>query len=272
MTRENLSDPDLTNIARSILQSKKYRDLNIPLDTITDLIRQESIVNNEKAAIKSARKKLHQIIASYLGDPPYEKSINELTAAFQSLDEPTIRAACLGILSQHASTRERMMILDTFYSEIFKVSGVPKSILDLACGINPLTFPWMDLPLTVEYHAYDINTPRINFINQFLILSGLQPLGEVRDVLIHPPEIHADVAFFFKEAHRLEQRCKGANRKLWQTINADWLIISLPPSSLDGKHTMTTRMRRLVSDVIKGTTWQVKEIEFENELVFCIKK
>ncbi len=36
--------------------------------------------------------------------------------------------------------------------------------------------------------------------------------ARVQDILIKPPDVEADIAFFFKEAHRFEQRQHGCNR------------------------------------------------------------
>ena len=40
-------------------------------------------------------------------------------------------------------------------------------VLDLACGLHPLAFPWMGLPLTTQYYAYDIHQPRVDLIGHF---------------------------------------------------------------------------------------------------------
>jgi len=100
----------------------------------------------------------------------------------------------------------------------------------------------------------------------------MQPLAIHQDILVNPPAIEADVAFFFKEAHRFEQRRKGCNREFWQQIHARHLLVSLPTQNLTGTHPKTDQHRRLVMESIAGLPWQVQEIEFENEIVFCIGK
>jgi 16S rRNA (guanine(1405)-N(7))-methyltransferase len=263
----------LEKLMRLILNNRKYRDLNIPRDTVIDLINREAEAGlDEKTIMKNVRKKMHNIIAPYLGDPDYSEAINRLKTVFQSGNTEEIKQTCVRILNQHASTRERVPYLLNFYQQIFSVCGKPRSILDLACGLNPISLPWMDLPLKAEYFAYDIHAPRINLINEFLVLAGRQPLAEVRDILVNPPEIKGDMAFFFKEAHRLEQRRKGANRELWQALNVDTLVVSLPISSLSGQHDLSGQMRRLVENAIQGTSWSIQEIKIGNELVFCINK
>jgi 16S rRNA (guanine(1405)-N(7))-methyltransferase len=146
------------------------------------------------------------------------------------------------------------------------------SLLDLACGLNPFALPWMGLPQDVRYHAYDIHRPRVELINHFLRLSGLSPDAEVRDVLVQPVEERADVALFFKEAHRFEQRHKGANRAFWEGLNVRWLLVSLPTASLSGRHDLLDQQRRLVYGTLQGLPWPVQEEIFATEIVFCIAK
>jgi 16S rRNA (guanine(1405)-N(7))-methyltransferase len=269
----DLENKRLNQQVESILQNRKYRALDIPKETVMDLIQREVDPGlDEKTMIKNVRKKMHNIIAPYLGDPNYTEAISWLKKAYLSNNAELIKQTCTQILNQHASTRERVPYLKDFYHQIFNKIGKPDSLLDLACGLNPISIPWMGLPLQTEYHAYDIHTPRVKFINQFLVLEGRQPLAEVRDILIDPPLVRADVALFFKEAHRLEQRRKGANRDLWQSLKVDTLLVSLPISSLSGQHDLSGQMRRLVENSIRDFSWTFQDIKIGNELVFFIKK
>ena len=183
-----------------------------------------------------------------------------------------VEQVCQTILAQHASTHERLPILKKFYDQIFDFTGKPDIILDLACGLNPLALPWMGLRATVQYHAYDLHQPRIKMITRFFELMGLAPLAEVRDILLSPPEIEAPVAFFFKEAHRFEQREHGCNAAFWQALRVRYLLVSLPTASLDGRRNLLERQRRLVYGTIGDAPWKVTEMMFEKELVFCIDK
>jgi 16S rRNA (guanine(1405)-N(7))-methyltransferase len=269
----DLETTRLDQLVEAILQNRKYRDLAIPKETVMDLMQREVVSGlDEKTMMKNVRKKMHNIIAPYLGDPNYVEAISWLETAYISTNADAIKQTCTQVLSQHASTRERVPYLKDFYLQIFNKIGKPNSILDLACGLNPISIPWMELPLQTDYHAYDIHTPRVNFINRFLILAGRQPLAEVRDILVNPPVIKADIAFFFKEAHRLEQRRKSANRDFWQKLNVDTLLVSLPISSLSGQHDLSGQMRRLVENAINGFSWSLQEIIIGNEIVFCINK
>jgi hypothetical protein len=129
----------------------------------------------------------------------------------------------------------------------------------------------MELPLSTQYHAYDIIQPRINFINLFFENIGLAPLAENRDILVHPPQIHADLGIFFKEAHRIEKRQPGCNRAFWRSLNVDVLAVSLPTQDLSGSHSLLDQHRELVSENLPNKA-RVEELLFDDEIVFLIEK
>lgn len=266
------ADDRLQSLVDELLNSRKYRALQLPAETVRDLLEQELARHrNSKDALKAVRHKLHTVVAPYLGDPDYDRVPGELAAA-GAAGPAALREACAGVLSAHASTRERLAVLENFYPRLFAVTGTPARILDLACGLNPFAWPWMGLPVSTRYHAYDIHAPRVAAINAFFQSLGLAPLAEARDVLVHPPEMAADVAFLFKEAHRMEERRRGCSRPFWRALKVRWLLVSLPAESLSGKFQLAERQRALVNEAIGDAAWPVTELVFGSEIVFCIDK
>lgn len=259
--------------AEAVLSSRKYRGLNIPAETAREILESaQQSGASAKEAEKILREKLHNIVAPYLGDPNYATAERDLEAAFLSGDSQKVKEYCEAILSTHASTRERLEILKEFYPRIFEVTGRPASILDLACGWNPFTLPWMSLPEGASYFAYDLNQPRVELTNRFLEKYQARGRAYHADVLIHPPQEKADMAFLFKEAHRMEQRKKGSTRKLMDAVSVEWFLLSLPPNSLHGKYDLAERQKSLVERIVTGSSWNIVEVSFKNEIVFCIRK
>lgn len=254
-----------------VLDTKKYRYSGLNPDTIEDLIYKEAPHHTTaKQILKAVRRKLHNIVAPYLGEPNYaalKKDLQQIEDA--SLHSPDLISFCQHVLSQHASTAERIPVMSEFYSRLFSTVGQPQSILDLACGLHPLAFPWMGLPTTVNYHAYDIIQPRIDFINQFFTKLGMKPLAENRDILVNPPTQHADLGLFFKEAHRFEKRQPGCNQAFWDSLKVSCLAVSLPARNLSGTHNLIHTHRNLI-DANLPENRQVREITVGNEIVFLI--
>ena len=84
-----------------------------------------------KEAIKATKNKLHQVGGAYLSEKmPYTEWLAELEQANPDPDQ--LKDACRRIMRSHASTRERLPILEEFYTTIFQHVGQPKSILDVA--------------------------------------------------------------------------------------------------------------------------------------------
>jgi len=246
--------------------------MGIPEATLIDLIRQEEGRGRSlKELEQTVREKLHNIVATYLGDPDYAAAALRLEAAINT-NEAAVQAECRAILAAHASTRERLPALDDFYPRLFALTGVPRVVVDLACGLHPFGLPWMGLPPDSSYYAYDLNQPRVELINHFLGLSGLPRLAVHQDILVNPPQVAADVAFFFKEAHRFEQRQRGCNRAFWQALPVRWLLVSLPASSLTGRRDLAAQQRALVARTLEGLDWPVSEVQVLDEIVFCIDK
>lgn len=263
----------IDRLTHEIHGSRKYRALNIPPETLQDLLSEElNKGRSEAAALQAVREKLHNIVAPYLGDPPYALVGEKLAQAASGANMEAVKGVCLEIMEAHASTRERIPILTSFYDKLWAITGVPESVLDLACGLHPFGLPWMGLSKRTRYHAYDLHAPRISLINRFFTLLERDSLGVVQDILVKPPEIPADVGIFFKEAHRFEQRRKGCNRAFFQALKVRWLLVSLPAVDLSGHHSLVERQRKLMDSILTGLTWPVEEILIENELIFCIQK
>ena len=268
-----LSDIDLEGYVNNITDSKKYRDSGLNRNTIRDLLIQEAPHHqSSKKLLKSVKRKLHNIVAPYLGEPNYETLESELAQIDDpSPTSPEIKAFCRSVLADHASTAERLPYMEDFYGRLFEETGKPKTLLDLACGLHPLAFPWMGLTSDVHYHAYDIIQPRIDFINSYFQKLGLEPLAENRDILVTPPTIKADLALVFKEAHRMEKRQPGCSKALWANLDVETLAVSLPTQNLSGTHSLLEQHRALVYANLSEKR-SVKEFLFENEIIFLIRK
>lgn len=259
-------------VVTAIKDSKKYRDTS---EETIRMLAVEAVATHKKAkpAEKAVRRRLHSIMAPYLGDPDYDAAGQLLTDVFVRGEAETIKAACRDLMHAHLSTRERLPILDRFYDDIFTVTGRPARILDLACGLNPLAFPWMNLPvLGTDFVAYDIHEPRIDFLNHYFILQGLPPLAYVHDIALQPPVQSADVALFLKEMPRFERNYAGGGRALLQALDVHWLVVSFPTISTHGGRNLTNRYRDFFFELIDGNDWPVTELLFDTELVFCARK
>jgi 16S rRNA (guanine(1405)-N(7))-methyltransferase len=263
---------DLEAVVSAVASSKKYRA--ICEDTIRRIAARELAHHgNAKAATKATKRRLHQVYGAFEQDFDYEAAYRGLESAYRSGSAVGIRKACWQILDQHSSTRERLPIVDRFYPAILSVTGRPASILDLGCGLNPLALPWMDLPAAARYIALDIDSARIAFLNRYLALAGLEPLARCQDLLAHPPDDPADVAFLLKMSPSLERQEPGTTLRLIERLRAPSIVVSFAVKSLGGREKgMVEHYQRQFSEWIEKGGWLADELVFETELVFVVEK
>jgi 16S rRNA (guanine(1405)-N(7))-methyltransferase len=268
-----VDEQQVRELVDTVGKKSAYRAMQIPETMLRDLaVKALERQPSTRTALKTVRRKLHQITAPYLGDPDYENATRNLQAAFLADDPIAVQNCCREIMASHASTRERLQILGDFYQRLFDEHDKPAMLLDLACGLNPLSWRWMGLPAGTCYRVYDIHAPRVAFLNEYFRLEGIDGEAILSDILVTPPNEKADAAFLFKEAHRFEERESGCNRALWRALNVKTLYVSLPPFSLTGRHDLMAKNRKLVTESIAGEEWRVREISFSNEQVFVIEK
>ena len=221
----------ISEVTAKIQKMPKYKDIEIPNETIKSLIQQAYPISKNKADLeKRIREKIHNITALYLGDIDYKKAIDEFN---QAKGNPgALREFSMKKLNFHASTKERDQDLTDMYKQLFSRIGECKTIADLACGLHPLGLPFMGLPQNTGYYAYDLNKARVDFLNIYITAQGYSGGCFHQDILTNPPAIHFDVAFFFKEAHRFEKRQPGVMGAFLDSVSASKIVVSLPLQSL----------------------------------------
>jgi 16S rRNA (guanine(1405)-N(7))-methyltransferase len=263
-------DGELEAVVAAIKGSRKYRAVGV--ETIRALARQAWPEHKKaKAVEKAVRRRLHGIAAGHLGDPEYPELGRALAEALARGDAAGERALCEEALRQHLSTRERLPYVERFYAEIFEHTGVPGTLLDLACGLGPLALPWMHLPLATRVLAYDVNEPRVAMLDAWLHARGQAGGAEVRDIVLRPPSEPADVALLLKELHRLQRNYSGMAWVEWlAAIPARYLVVSLPAFSAHGGRGLVERYRDMMGRLIEGRGWAAHELLFEHEVVFCL--
>lgn len=271
-----LKTPDasqIDNVVETVLSSANYK--YISPDLVRVVATQEIAKRRkQKEAIKATKNKLHQVGGAYLdGRDNYEEWLKTLTEAVATGNDVDIQQACKRIMGHHASTRERLPILDQFYSTLLADLGPIHSVLDLACGLNPLALPWLPLAKNGSYYAYDIYQHVMNFLAQWLHLLNIDGHANVCDLVQSCPEQQVDVALVLKTLPCLEQVDKQAGYKLLRSIHAKHMLVSFPLQSLGGKSKgMATYYEDHFLQLIAEETWHVRKIVFANELVFVVTK
>jgi 16S rRNA (guanine(1405)-N(7))-methyltransferase len=176
-------------------------------------------------------------------------------------------------MGYHSSTRERLPILEQFYSTILANLPPINSVIDVACGLHPLAIPWMPLSEHTLYYTYDIYEDMIGFLNDCMTLMPVQGYGKTDDVIHYCPTQKVDVAFILKAIPCLEQVDKTAGLRLLEQINADHLVVSFPAHSLGGKSKgMAANYETKFYEQVANKPWSIQRFVFPGELVFLVSK
>ncbi len=224
-----------------------------------------------KEAVKATKNRLHQVAGAYLASPPdYSRWLRRLEEA----RTPDERAAlCRALMQTHASTRERLPIVDEFYRLALAEIAPVHSLLDVACGLNPLSIPFMPLAEDAVYYACDIYSDLAHFLNHAFPLLGVRGEAWAADVTQTIPQQSADLAIIVKAIPCLEQVEKGIGARLLEGIQAQHLLVSYPAQSLGGASKgMRANYEAQFSELVAGKGWAVRRYDFATELAFLVTK
>lgn len=269
----------LDELVAQALAGAKYRDVSPDLARrvgALELVKAASM----KEAVKATRNRLHQVAGAYLEAPRYNAWLIELRAAFAEGDEAAQRSTLRHVMERHASTRERLPILDTFYGETLVGRGPFRRVLDLACGLNPLSIPWQPLADGAEYLACDIYADLAAFLEEAFALSGpfarVHARAETRDILDDLPDYDADLVLLLKAIPCLEQVDRDAGARLLSAIRAPLILVSYPLRTLGGRAVGMERhydaqFQALLARV-GGDSWQVTRHVFATELAYLVER
>lgn len=177
------------------------------------------------------------------------------------------------ILKSHVSTKERMRIYPVLYKKIWEVTGKPKSIMDLGCGMNPFSFKYMYLE-KIEYFASDISHQDCDFIQKYFDSEhGINGTTKVVDVLKDDLTKlkETDVCFLFKLLDPALVKNRKTAEKIIETVPATWVIASFSTRTV-GARQMNNANRSWILNLAGKKDYFVKVLKFDNELFYVIKK
>jgi 16S rRNA (guanine(1405)-N(7))-methyltransferase len=256
-------------IVERVLRSSRYRDVD-PSMLARFADEELTRARNADDAVKRVKRRLHQAVGAFRG----ATRADAIAATWSGdLTEPQFRAAVAEALRAHASTRERLDRLDVFYAGIWSLTGVPARVLDLGCGLNPLTLPWMGLAPDAVYLACDVDRRPLATVTAFLDLVGQPHVVEALDLVERPPAHAADVALMLKLVTTLDRQLPEAAAHLLAQLRVRHAVVSFPKHSLGGRgkgmeRTYRERLDRLVADA--GNVSGVAEASVPSELVFVL--
>jgi len=265
--------PDIEKMVKKVQANKKYEAIT------PDLVRRLSksaIARgfSGKSAVKDVRNKLHQIGGAYFKKRiDYSQWLKDLKETDKTPNSDQLRQFCTRMMGLHASTAERLPILEDFFKTCLAPIAPVKSILDLASGLNPLAISWMPLQTGFTYHACDIYMDMLSLVQSFFDHLGIDGTTEACDLVGEVPTKPAQIAFLLKSIPCLEQVDKDIGIMLLEKIQADHILVSFPVQSLGGRNKgMPDFYQDHFYEMISGKAWGIKKFTFQTELAFLVTK
>ncbi len=260
-------------LVQQVQQGAKYR--NIHASVIANIAESELKKGRSwKDTVKAVRNKLHQIGAAYqpLGID-YDQLFSEMKSLSSDLHSPEAKRFFIQAMSLHASTRERLPILNQFYLETLQSLTHVESLLDLACGLNPLALAWMPVTNDTQISVCDIYTDQIEFLNAFFEHFNINGKAFCCDLTHQIPQEKFQLGLILKTIPCLEQVDKNIGKRIINGLNCNLLLVSFPAQSLSGRN---KGMREFYSvhfeSLLQNTDWKSSTFTFPNEQVFLLNK
>ena len=265
-------DEEINNFVAKVQESPKYAQLD------PDFVRQialEELKNhkNWRDALKTTRTRLHRLTGAFLVPKiDYAKWLANFKA-LPSDNSDQFKETSKKMMKLHASTQERLPFLDSFFQTCLSPIAPVNSVLDLACGLNPLAIPWMPLDKGYRYYACDVVDPLVSFLNAYFPLVGQDGYAFTCNLLHAIPQQKVQVAFMLKLLPILDQVDPNASANLLDQVNADHLLISYPSKSLGGR---SKGMRRTYTEqferITAGRQFSIHSFDFPNETVYLLSR
>lgn len=182
-----------------------------------------------------------------------------------------------GLLDLHLSTKERKSYYREILTELVKRTVKPKSILDLACGFNPIGV-LQCAGNKIEYIASDISPLDTDFVQKCLDAhpkansdSQCFPLDLTEsknwDDL---SEYKTDWCLLFKALDPLEEITEGTSMEMLPHIKSKWIIVSFPTMTISRKP-MRNPKRSWFEKVLNRLEKEYEIYESFEEIFYIIK-
>jgi len=221
-----------------------------------------------KEVIKAVRKELREVYGVFILKK-YKKRYDLL----KKLEKSPSLENHNQLLALHQSTKERLPYYTEIYKKIFNITGKPKSILDLACGLNPVSYPY--LGCKPKYSASELSLEDSHFIQDYFDAMKIDGLAFQFNLLDFKKTkmsgfIKADMCFLLKTLDSLETIKRNISKTLIQGLPAKHIVVSFPTMSLGGKKAI--KSRNWFKNLLKNIKLEFDTFSIPGEDFFVIHK
>ena len=233
-------------LLRALGETRKYGRVHAG---VLERVARRSLANHgRRDALKAAKRSLHELAGAFL-DADSCRRAERLVRSMEDAGAEERRKVCRAVLGLHASSAERLPVIEELYERIWQAAadarGVPRSapvrVLDLACGLGPFALPWMGLAPGSSYRGVDADGRVVDLARAALPHLEVHALCEPPEVevgdVLDPPAAPGgdDIVLMLKTLPTLERLEPGAGVGLVRRTAAPVVVISTATGSLGGR-------------------------------------
>ena len=173
---------------------------------------------------------------------------------------------------EHPSIKERLIFYKEIYYKIFSITGKPSSVLDLGCGLNPLSYKF--LGCKPRYYAVDISKDYIKKVQVYFKKNNIKGRAFLFDLVYGNynklPKV--DVCFLFKVLESLEAIKKNISAEILKKLKCKWIVVSFSKVVLSGKKKIRKKGRAWFRKLLKNLGYVYSVLDIGEEIFFVIRK
>lgn len=275
-----MKDQLLTSLLEQVKAHKKYKNLDnsLVIDEIKQYLKSNPKATASKQTIKDIRAKLHRLYSSYQTNKKKKADdiLINLKQAIETKDDQEVLEITNQLLSLVLSTKERIKEYKYLYKKIFKITGRPETIIDLGSGLNPFSYPLMNL-LSLKYYSYDIDKEDITLLNKYFKimkpegLVGKAAILDVRNLSKVSSLTSSDIVFMFKLIDLIDTKKKKISEELIKTLikKTKFIVVSFATQTLTRK-SMKLPQRRGFELMLERIGLKFKVIKTSNEIFYVV--
>nr|Q08325.2 RecName: Full=16S rRNA (guanine(1405)-N(7))-methyltransferase; AltName: Full=16S rRNA m7G1405 methyltransferase; AltName: Full=Fortimicin A-resistance methyltransferase [Micromonospora olivasterospora]pir/JN0651/ rRNA methyltransferase fmrO (EC 2.1.1.-) - Micromonospora olivasterospora [Micromonospora olivasterospora]BAA02451.2 aminoglycoside resistance [Micromonospora olivasterospora] len=248
-----------------MLAAAKYRNLD---PAFVERLAQEAAerFRDRGQAVKYAKRKLHQAFGAFVAGTPAQ-AVAACVAKIAAGAEP--KEAGREAMRAHASSAERVDWLEPFYERVAQWCGPASSVIDLACGLNPLAVPWMALAPGATYACYDVDRTMAEALRALGTVYPVRVNAAAVDLVAAVPAAGVDVALVLKTLTTVEQQRGGRRVAEYRRELTAVQHHSDGARSLSGRRGYADDPDAIVQRAVHGTGYEVvDEAAFGTEALY----
>jgi 16S rRNA (guanine(1405)-N(7))-methyltransferase len=122
-----------------------------------------------KCFIKDVKKTIYYQLRKYHQSPANESHLKQRLAnvPVDHKKSDHLRTILTDLLASHVSSKERLPYIEEFYRQLFECINPPQTIVDIGCGLHPLSYPFDNSMALKAYFAIDKDVSAIDVLNLY---------------------------------------------------------------------------------------------------------